>query len=76
MVEKKSAINLLEAFAVAVKHYLRGEDGIYYKFVATEHDDTLCDNICALTFQRPVLPRQISASLRPASWQAIAGGPL
>ncbi|RXW20403.1 hypothetical protein EST38_g5458 [Candolleomyces aberdarensis] len=31
MVEKKSAINLLEAFAVAVKHYLRGEDGIYYK---------------------------------------------
>ncbi|RXW20398.1 hypothetical protein EST38_g5457 [Candolleomyces aberdarensis] len=31
MVEKKSAINLLEAFAVAVKHYLRGEDGILYK---------------------------------------------
>ncbi|RXW20404.1 hypothetical protein EST38_g5459 [Candolleomyces aberdarensis] len=31
MVEKKSTINLLEAFAVAVKHYLRGEDGIYYK---------------------------------------------
>ena len=26
--EKKTAINLLEAFAVAVKHYLRGEDGI------------------------------------------------
>ncbi|KAJ3505907.1 hypothetical protein NLJ89_g7167 [Agrocybe chaxingu] len=31
MIEKKSAINLLEAFAVAVKHYLRGEDGIYYQ---------------------------------------------
>lgn len=31
LIEKKSAINLLEAFAVAVKHYLRGEDGIYYK---------------------------------------------
>lgn len=30
IVEKKSVINLLEAFAVAVKHYLRGEDGIYY----------------------------------------------
>lgn len=29
LVEKKTAINLLEAFAVAVKHYLRGEDGIY-----------------------------------------------
>lgn len=31
LIEKKSAINLLEAFAVAVKHYLRGEDGIYYE---------------------------------------------
>ncbi|PPQ99416.1 hypothetical protein CVT24_005403 [Panaeolus cyanescens] len=31
LIERKSAINLLEAYAVAVKHYLRGEDGIYYK---------------------------------------------
>ncbi|KAF7299198.1 hypothetical protein MIND_00868500 [Mycena indigotica] len=31
MVEKKTVINLVEAFAVAVKHYLRGEDGIYYQ---------------------------------------------
>lgn len=31
LIEKKSAINLLEAFSVALKHYLRGEDGIYYK---------------------------------------------
>lgn len=31
LIEKKSAINLLEAFAVALKHYLRGEDGIYYQ---------------------------------------------
>ncbi|PPQ98587.1 hypothetical protein CVT26_013770 [Gymnopilus dilepis] len=31
LIEKKSAINLLEAFAVAMKHYLRGEDGIYYQ---------------------------------------------
>lgn len=31
MIEKKSAINLLEAYAVSVKHYLRGEDGIYYQ---------------------------------------------
>ncbi|TFK50425.1 UPF0187-domain-containing protein [Heliocybe sulcata] len=30
VVEKKTVINLLEAFAIAVKHYLRGEDGIYY----------------------------------------------
>ncbi|KAK0217115.1 Bestrophin, RFP-TM, chloride channel-domain-containing protein [Armillaria fumosa] len=31
MVEKKTVVNLLEAYAVAIKHYLRGEDGIYYK---------------------------------------------
>ncbi|KAF7368787.1 hypothetical protein MVEN_00203800 [Mycena venus] len=31
MVEKKTIINLLEGFSVAVKHYLRGEDGIYYQ---------------------------------------------
>jgi len=30
VVEKKTAINLVEAFGVALKHYLRGEDGIYY----------------------------------------------
>jgi len=30
LIEKKTAINLLEAFAVAIKHYLRGEFGIYY----------------------------------------------
>lgn len=32
MIEKKSAINLLEAFAVSTKHYLRGEGGIYYRY--------------------------------------------
>lgn len=32
MVEKKTVINLLEAYAVAVKHYLRGEDGIYFQY--------------------------------------------
>ncbi|KDQ16816.1 hypothetical protein BOTBODRAFT_129750, partial [Botryobasidium botryosum FD-172 SS1] len=31
LVEKKSAVNLVQAFAVAVKHYLRGEEGIYYE---------------------------------------------
>ena len=30
LVEKKTVINLIEAFAVAVKHYLRGEEGVYY----------------------------------------------
>jgi putative membrane protein len=30
IMEKKTVINLVEAFGVSVKHYLRGEDGIYY----------------------------------------------
>ncbi|KAG0694489.1 Bestrophin, RFP-TM, chloride channel-domain-containing protein [Suillus ampliporus] len=30
LIEKKTVVNLLEAYAVSVKHYLRGEDGIYY----------------------------------------------
>ncbi|KAL0959299.1 hypothetical protein HGRIS_014563 [Hohenbuehelia grisea] len=31
IVEKKTILNLIEAFGVALKHYLRGEDGIYYE---------------------------------------------
>ncbi|KIY48429.1 hypothetical protein FISHEDRAFT_65725 [Fistulina hepatica ATCC 64428] len=30
-IEKKSMINLLQAFSVAVKHFLRGEPGVYYQ---------------------------------------------
>lgn len=30
LIEKKTVINLIEAHAVAVKHYLRGEEGISY----------------------------------------------
>ncbi|KAH7921513.1 UPF0187-domain-containing protein [Leucogyrophana mollusca] len=30
LIEKKTIINLLEAYAVSIKHYLRGEDGIFY----------------------------------------------
>lgn len=35
MIEKRTIINLIEAFAVASKHYLRGEGGIYYEDVST-----------------------------------------
>lgn len=31
LTEKKMVVNLLEAYAVATKHYLRGEEGINYK---------------------------------------------
>lgn len=31
IIEKRTAINLVEAFSVALKHYLRGEEGMYYQ---------------------------------------------
>ncbi|KAH9822563.1 Bestrophin, RFP-TM, chloride channel-domain-containing protein [Melampsora americana] len=31
IIEKKTMINLIEGFAVSLKHYLRGEHGIYYE---------------------------------------------
>ncbi|KAG8744420.1 hypothetical protein FRC10_010198 [Ceratobasidium sp. 414] len=31
VIEKKSMIHLIQAFSVSVKHYLRGEPGIYYQ---------------------------------------------
>lgn len=31
IIERKSFINLIEGFAVSLKHYLRGEHGIYYE---------------------------------------------
>jgi hypothetical protein len=31
LIEKKTVVNLLSAYAVAVKHHLRREDGIYYE---------------------------------------------
>ncbi|EUC60697.1 bestrophin protein, partial [Rhizoctonia solani AG-3 Rhs1AP] len=31
LIEKRTTINLIEAFSIAVKHYLRGEDGIDYE---------------------------------------------
>lgn len=31
LIEKRTIVNLLEAFAVASKHYLRAEGGIYYE---------------------------------------------
>lgn len=31
IIEKKSMINLVQAFSVSVKHFLRGESGVYYQ---------------------------------------------
>ncbi|BGO98372.1 hypothetical protein NBRC10513v2_002767 [Rhodotorula toruloides] len=31
LIEKRTMLNLIQAFAVAVKHYVRGENGVYYE---------------------------------------------
>ena len=31
LIEKKTTINLVEAFGISIKHYLRGEEGIFYE---------------------------------------------
>jgi len=31
LLEKKTVINLIEAFSISIKHYLRGEEGIFYE---------------------------------------------
>lgn len=31
MIEKRSMINIALAFAISLKHYLRGEEGVYYE---------------------------------------------
>ncbi|TFK67263.1 UPF0187-domain-containing protein [Pluteus cervinus] len=59
MIEKKTMINLIQAFSVACKHFLRGESGVYYQ--------DLFPLIC-------VLPRYASESHAPDNmlplWQA------
>jgi len=70
MVEKKTVINLLEAFAVSVKHYLRGEDSIYYKYAPAFG---LSWGRCLTHVQRFVLPSQVSASLCTSGWYTDGG---
>jgi len=31
LLEKKTIINLIEAFGISIKHYLRGEEGVFYE---------------------------------------------
>jgi len=31
LLEKKTVVNLIEAFGISIKHYLRGEEGIFYE---------------------------------------------
>ncbi|KAF7318124.1 hypothetical protein HMN09_00320400 [Mycena chlorophos] len=68
MAEKRMALDLLEAFAVALKHHLRGELGIYYEdlyhLVRPLHD-----------FTDPANPRPTVASATPPPDVPIAPPP-
>ncbi|KAF8881233.1 Bestrophin, RFP-TM, chloride channel-domain-containing protein [Infundibulicybe gibba] len=39
VIEKKTMVNLVQAFSAAVKHYLRGEPGVYYQDLYPLDDD-------------------------------------
>ncbi|TFK32431.1 Bestrophin, RFP-TM, chloride channel-domain-containing protein [Crucibulum laeve] len=55
MSEKRMALDLVEGFAVALKHHIRGELGIYYEDLyhlvrpMHDHEHTAHDNISALS---------------------------
>lgn len=42
LLEKKTVLNLLEAFAVALKHALRGESGWHYEDLVSVLPKTIC----------------------------------
>ncbi|CAH7667566.1 Bestrophin, RFP-TM, chloride channel-domain-containing protein [Phakopsora pachyrhizi] len=52
ILEKKTMINLIEAFAVSLKHHLRGEYGIYY--------DDLYHLVCMLPKYQAEIDKRIS----------------
>ncbi|KAJ7088039.1 UPF0187-domain-containing protein [Mycena belliarum] len=61
MAEKEMALDLIEGFAVALKHHLRGEVGIYYEdlyeLVRPLHDhDNNIDAAPAAAASAPILP--------------------
>ncbi|KAL0959278.1 hypothetical protein HGRIS_014549 [Hohenbuehelia grisea] len=63
-IEKRTVLNLVEAFSVAIKHYLRGEDGIYYEdlyFLVKFLPEY------ALPAGIPSFPDNASPSVRPGS---------
>ncbi|KIY71134.1 UPF0187-domain-containing protein [Cylindrobasidium torrendii FP15055 ss-10] len=71
MAEKRMALDLVKGFAVALKHHLRGEDGIYYEDLyhlirpLHNHDHTEDQKINAAmssAVQSPSRARQITTS--------------
>ncbi|KAI0266343.1 UPF0187-domain-containing protein [Gloeopeniophorella convolvens] len=74
LVEKKTVLNLLEAFSVAVKHYLRGEEGIYYedlyhmtKFLPAYALPAGLPSNVDLTTELPTSPRSNSIQFQQSS---------
>jgi ion channel-forming bestrophin family protein len=38
LIEKKTVLNLVDAFCVSIKHYLRGEEGMLFMRTSTTFD--------------------------------------
>ncbi|KAJ7436339.1 hypothetical protein FB451DRAFT_1307522 [Mycena latifolia] len=66
MAEKRMALDLVEAFAVALKHHLRGELGIYY--------EDLYDLVRPLHDFAPATPRPAGPPSVPTPPEAAASG--
>jgi len=86
LIEKKTVLNLIDAFCVAVKHYLRGEEDIFYedlyhsvKFLPTyalpagmpSNVDLSTDS----SFQQVIAQPRPSVNLRPGSSGANGARP-
>ncbi|KAK0504154.1 hypothetical protein EDD18DRAFT_1345036 [Armillaria luteobubalina] len=76
MAEKRMALDLVEAFAVATKHHIRGELGIYYEDLYDlvrplhDHEHTVEQKVAAMTTALPVPSRAHRIASNPVLPQA------
>ncbi|KIK69657.1 hypothetical protein GYMLUDRAFT_34048 [Collybiopsis luxurians FD-317 M1] len=72
MAEKRLALDLIEGYAVALKHHIRGELGIYFEDLyhlvrpLHEHDHTIEQNNAAITNTLPVPTKVRRIASNPA----------
>ncbi|SJL07656.1 uncharacterized protein ARMOST_11006 [Armillaria ostoyae] len=72
MAEKRMALDLVEAFAVATKHHIRGELGIYYEDLYDlvrplhDHEHTVEQKVAAMTTALPVPSRAHRIASNPS----------
>ncbi|KAJ7590875.1 Bestrophin, RFP-TM, chloride channel-domain-containing protein [Mycena floridula] len=80
MAEKRMALDLVEAFAVALKHHVRGEVGIYYEDLYDlvrplhDHDHTVSQKAAAMTTAMPAPSRAHRIASNPSLPKATDDG--